>query len=235
MIHEFIENYWADWFPDLPAYQTFFYRLNLLEQTFQAIGGAWLELLTEDLPAELDHLIDSMPIILAEHGHAYTAQVARDVADVGYCQAKKTYFHGVRLPSIAARRRHSLPTPKEIWLREGSVHDLKSVKDQQIHLPNSTLFGDKAFADAELELWFAEQNTRLLTPIKKPKGSQLTKAQKAYNRLFSRLRQPIESFFNWLDEKTKIQTASKVRSTNGLMIHCFGKLTFAMLLLVFNY
>jgi hypothetical protein len=52
--------------------------------------------------------------------------------------------------------------------------------------------------------------------------------------LVSRLRQPIESFFNWLINKTDIQNAGTVRSTEGLMLHCFGKLTFAFYLLVFN-
>jgi hypothetical protein len=234
-IHEFIKNYWSDWFPTLPAYQTFCYRLNLLEQTFQTIGGVWFDLLKQDFPAENDHLIDSMPIMLAQNGHAYTARVARDISDVGYCSAKKTYFHGLRLHSIAARRFSALPTPREIWFREASTHDLNSFKDQEIHLPNTTLIGDKAYPDKELEEWLANQDTKLLTPLKKPNGKDLTKQQKTYNRMISRLRQPIESFFNWIDEKTGIQTAGKVRSTQGLMTHCFGKLTFAMLLLVFNY
>ena len=234
-IHQFIENYWADWFPLLPAYQTFCHRLNLLEPTFQTIGGAWFDLLKQDFPIENDHLIDSMPIMLAANGHAYTACVARDKADVGYCSAKKTVFYGVRLHSIVARCCATLPIPRSIWFREASTNDLQSLKDQEIYLPNTALIGDKAFLDQELEQWLANQNTRLLTPIKKPKGKQLTKEQKAYNRLISRLRQPIESLFNWIDEKPEIQTASKVRSTDGLMIHCFGKLTFAMFLLVFNY
>lgn len=58
--------------------------------------------------------------------------------------------------------------------------------------------------------------------------------QKYYNRLVSKIRQPIEGFFNWLIDKTDIQRASKVRSTDALFIHCFGKLTFAFILLVFN-
>jgi hypothetical protein len=41
----------------------------------------------------------------------------------------------------------------------------------------------------------AEQGTTLYTPIKKPKGQELTKMEKYYNRLVSRLRQPFESFF----------------------------------------
>ncbi|MDR3133452.1 MAG: transposase [Prevotellaceae bacterium] len=56
---------------------------------------------------------------------------------------------------------------------------------------------------------------------------------KAYNDLFSaavsRVRQPIESFFNWLIEKTTIQRASKVRSTAGLLVHLMGKITIAFI------
>lgn len=118
-IHEFIKNYWADWFPTLPSYQTFCYRLNLLEQTFQTIGGVWFDLLKQDFPTENDHLIDSMPIMLAKNGHAYTARVARDISDVGYCSAKKTYFHGLRLHSIAARRFSALPTEARNLVQRG--------------------------------------------------------------------------------------------------------------------
>ena len=39
--------------------------------------------------------------------------------------------------------------------------------------------------------------------------------------------------FNWIIEKTNIQNASKVRSTNGLLLHCFGKLAMAAIKWVF--
>ena len=48
------------------------------------------------------------------------------------------------------------------------------------------------------------------------------------------MRQPIESLFNWIDEKTGIQCASKVRYYRGLLVHVFGRLAAAMLLLAFN-
>lgn len=233
-IHNFIDNYWRHFFPRLPAYQTFVARLNLLEPTFQTIGGYMQELLVQAVPSEIDHLIDSLPIMLAHGGHAKRAKVARDVADVGYCAAKKTYFHGVRLHTIAQRRSGTLPLPKQIWVREGSCHDLRSIREQEIQLPNTSLIGDRAFPDPVFEVMLNHQHTTLYTPRKKPKGKELSTAEKHYNRLVSKLRQPIESFFKWLIDKTDIQRASTVRSTNGLMVHCFGKLTFAMFLLVFN-
>jgi hypothetical protein len=48
------------------------------------------------------------------------------------------------------------------------------------------------------------------------------------------VRQPIESLFNWIQEKTGIQVTSKVRSYQGLMIHVFGRLAAAMFLLAFH-
>lgn len=234
-IHRFIKLYWKDFFPTLPSYQTFVYRLNQMEDTFQTFGQYLNQQLKEKRRSEVDHLIDSLPIMLAKGGHAYTARVACDEADVGYCASKKLYFHGVRLHTIAQRRNGTIPLPNQIWFREASCHDLPSVREQEIYLPNTTLIGDKAFPDPVFEKMLEEQQTTLYTPIKKPKGEELSDEQKYYNRLVSKLRQPIESFFNWLIDKTDIQRASNVRSTDALWIHCFGKLTFAFWLLVFNY
>jgi hypothetical protein len=234
-IYRFTCNYWAKWFPDLPSYQAFNRRLNLLESAFHRIGATLLETLRDGQAAEIDHLIDSMPVMLAKGSFSRRASVAREVANIGYCAAKRLHFHGVRLHFINSRRSGLLPLPVHIWLREASVHDLTSLKEQALLLPNSTLFGDKAFCDQALETQFKEQNTQLLVPKKKPKGKELNGLEKERNRLISKIRQPIESFFNWLIAKTQIQRASQVRSTSGLLVHCFGKLTFALLLLVLYY
>ena len=66
----------------------------------------------------------------------------------------------------------------------------------------------------------------------------LLKNRRAGRDLFStavsKVRQPIESFFNWLNEKTNIQRAMKVRSTSGLLIHTMGKIAIALITLIFN-
>jgi hypothetical protein len=55
-----------------------------------------------------------------------------------------------------------------------------------------------------------------------------------YTRFVSATRQqPIESLFNWLIQKTDLQNASRVRSSQGLEAHCYGKLAVACLLLTF--
>jgi len=81
-----------------------------------------------------------------------------------------------------------------------------------------------------------EQLARLITPRKKPKGKELTKQEKYHNRLVARVSSAEPTrLFNWIIEKTNIQKASKVRSTDALLIHCWGKLAVAFFLLVFYY
>ncbi len=151
--------------------------------------------------------------------------------------ARRVYFAlpHVRLHLSAARRFGTLPVPTRIWLAQGSVYDSKALKEQTPEISANTLFGDLAYWDKQLIALIEAQNTQLITPVKKPKGKDLTEKQKYHNRLVSRFRQPIESLFNWIIEKTNIQTASKVRSTDALLIHCWGKLAVALFLLAFNY
>lgn len=234
-MHAFIKHYWSDWFPLLPSYQTFCYRLNKLESSFQTVGGKLLESLKMKTAFETDAIVDSMPVMLAAQGHSYSAKVAREIADSGFCAAKKTRFHGVRLHFIARRKSAALPVPARIWLCAGSIHDSKVFVEQQIKLPATFLFGDLAFTGRRITDWLADQQTKLLTGKKKPKGKELSETDKYQNRLTAKFRQPIESLFNWIIEKTGIQKASKVRSTDGLLIHCWGKLVVALYLLVFNY
>jgi hypothetical protein len=234
-MYRLILKYWREWFPRLPSYQTFVLRLNRLEPTFQTVGALLSALLATRRTPELDHLVDSLPVMLARHGYSYSARVGREVADVGYCAAKKTRFHGVRLHTVAQRRAGRLPLPAQVWLCAASHHDSKAFIGQQPEIATTSLFGDLAYPTPEIISHLKEQQTRLIAPKKKPKGAELTTGERYYNRLVRRIRQPIGSLFNWVEEKTGIQRASKVRSTDALMVHCWGKLAVAFFLLVFYY
>lgn len=234
-MYRLILKYWREWFPRLPSYQTFVLRLNRLGPTFQTFGAVLSGALAARHTPECDHLVDSLPVMLARHGYSYGARVGREVADAGYCAAKKTRFHGVRLHAVAQRRAGRLPLPAQVWLCSASHHDSKAFIGQRPEIAETSLFGDLAYPTPEIVSHLQAQHTRLIAPIKKPKGKELTTAEKYYNRMVRRIRQPIESLFNWIEEKTGIQRASKVRSTDALMIHCWGKLAVAFFLLIFNY
>jgi len=172
--------------------------------------------------------------MLACGARSKRARVALEIARTGFSAVKQTNFHGVRLHLLANKQSGRLPIPARIWLREGNIHDLIVLRERADELPTQiNLFADKAYDDKSFKSLLETKQIRLLTPIKKPKKSELSIKQKRFNKTICSMRQPIESFFKWLIDKTDIQRASQVRSTEGLIIHCLGKLTFALLLLNF--
>ena len=142
----------------------------------------------------------------------------------------------MKLHVIAEKRSDKLPLLGRAGLTPGSENDLQALRLALPAIGGGVLCGDKAYCDAPLKERLAEaQNLDLLTPIKKEKGQQtLPAADKLYSEAVSRIRQPIESLFSWIDEKTGIQRASKVRSYRGLLVHVFGRLAAAMLILALN-
>ena len=90
------------------------------------------------------------------------------------------------------------------------------------------------------ERLYMTHNAIMMTPVKAVKGqSEWDKLHdRAANDLFSKavskVRQPIEGWFNWLIEKTDFQRASKVRSAKGLLGHVFGNWVAAFIYLIFN-
>jgi len=150
-IHSFAKEYLLSWFPHLPSYKTFNYRLNLLAEAFAVLSQRLIEPFK---PVDCDSmisLVDSMPVITSA-GRNRTGNVAPEITAKGYCSTK-------------------------------------------------------------------------------------TQRNKAFNDLFSaavsKIRQPIESLFNWLNEKTNIQRAMKVRSTSRLLVHTMGKIAIAFIYLIF--
>jgi len=236
-IYDFINEYWRDWFPQLPSYQAFNRRVNLLADNFELLFAHLLQTLHLNRnQLTNDYLIDSMPIMLACGTRSKRARVAPEIAKTGFSATKQINFHGVRLHLFANRQSGALPIPAKVWLKEGNIHDLTALREIEDELPSGiNLFGDKAYTDKAFKTTLKEKQIQLLTPIKKPKKQKLSDMHKQYNKTISSVRQPIESFFKWLIDKTDIQRASQVRSTEGLLIHCLGKLTFALFLLNFYY
>ena len=121
-----------------------------------------------------------------------------------------------------------------------SENDLNVFKNAWSGFAERCFFGDKIYWDNDFfQRLNDEKNSIMYTPVKAVKGQSdwEKKFDRAANDLFSRsvsaVRQPIESFFNWLIEKTDFQRASKVRSTKGLLVHVFGKLAAAFITLIF--
>lgn len=110
------------------------------------------------------------------------------------------------------------------------------LKELAEDLYDTPIYADKAYISELLQQGLAQQGVILHTPVKKKKGQKhLFLFEEALSTLISQVRQPIESLFSWIEEKTGIQKASKVRSLSGLLVHVFGRMAAAMLMLVANF
>jgi hypothetical protein len=240
-IHSFAKEYLFSWFPALPSYQTFNYRLNMLSEAFAVLSQRLIESFK---PVDCDSmisLVDSMPVITSA-GRNRTGKVAPEITAKGYCSTKNQYYYGLKLHTLAFRHKTTIPFPESIVLSAACENDLSIFKENWGDvISNRTCFGDKIYSDFEYfnQEKAATQHVEMLTPVKAIKGEplEITQRNKAFNDLFStavsKIRQPIESLFNWLNEKTNIQRAMKVRSTFGLLVHTMGKIAIAFIYLIF--
>ena len=116
---------------------------------------------------------------------------------------------------VGQRKEGTIPFSGMIALIPESENDLTVFKNECVpYLAEKTVLADKIYSDFS---FFNESNlVKVLTPHKEIKGEieVLKQRKKVARYLFShsKARQPIESFFNRLKEKTEIQRASKVRA-----------------------
>jgi hypothetical protein len=237
-IYQFARDFLMDWFPDLGSYQAFNNRVNRRSEAMRALTQGLLDEFAPQDRSQDFTLLDSMPIITCSGKRQ--GKVAREIADKGYCSTKSMYYYGLKLHALGSWRKHRLPHPEQILFTPASANDLTLYKEAWSQIPNRTFFGDKIYNDHDFFQDIKDRyNSCMLTPVKAVKGmaEALKKFDRAANDLYSRavskIRQPIESLFNWIIEKADIQRASKVRSTKGLILHAYGRIAAAFITLIF--
>jgi len=236
-VYNFIRDYWGKWFPLLPKYHAFNHRINQLCNVLPVILSVFMPSLPCVLPT-FEHLLDSMPIIVAKASRSGTARAASDVCDKGYCASKKMYYYGAKLHLLGVNCFGRLPTPAAARLSKAGDADITVAKEWLGNdFAGLTIFADKAYIDKN---WHSMlklvHDISVITPVKLAKGQQfLDAADKLFSRFVSTIRQAIETMFNWLNEKVNLQNASKVRSRKSLFVHVFGKLLAACCEFSFNF
>ena len=233
-VHRYIRDHWLEWFPKIPAYQTYNDRLNRLVSTFPVLVHEMLCIIASQTHfSEEFTLTDSMPIITCSNRRK--AKVARELCNKGYNSVKQRHYYGVKLHAIGLMSPKNLPLPEYLLLSPASEHDVSAQRVLLENFHHRSIFGDKAFQDKKLDRALKNNDCQLFTPV--AYQEDLTRALRKftqaaddlYSAAVSSIRQPIESFFNWLIEKTDIQRASKVRSLQGLLVHVFGKIASAFM------
>jgi hypothetical protein len=220
------QRYLGDWFPKLPSYTAYVQRLNRLAACFPALFESFCP---AQAPMNIAGLVDSFPIVMAQRSRRYRAKVAPEYASWGYCSSKQLHYYGVKLHLIGDHRANTLPLPRYAGLTDAATHDAPAFEQVMHHLPYREIYADMAYEHFSR---YPDLPFTLLSPVKKQKGQEFHDAADDWlSRAVSSVRQPIESLFNWIEQKTGIQCASKVRSSNGLLVHVFGRLAAAMCML----
>ena len=223
-IYQFVKDYFPGWFPDLPAYQNFNRRINFLAPAFQKLYALLISEETADTGTR-SHLLDSFPIIVANQKRSRIAKSAAGLCNKGYCASKSMYYYGVKLHVLGQKQPRTLPKPRIVSVTAASENDITVAKELLSETCNLDIFADKMYADAEWAKELALRGITISTPIKLKKGQQFLDARDSYlSSAISSVRQAIESFFNWINDKTRLQFASKVRSVHGLIAFVFARL-----------
>lgn len=237
-VHDYAKRYLADWFPQLPSYATFVTRLNRMSVVFPLLAANLVQSVDRQDVMDRFVVVDSFPIIVCSTKRP--GKVAPEIVDKGYCATKGMHYWGVKLHALNTCRPRRLPLPEILKITPASENDLSAMRQELMGLSGYTVFADKAYADKNLQEAIKLQNSQLLTPVKlvQHENNRIRQFKKAaddlYSTAVSRVRQPIESFFHWLNNQFYLQNASKVRSNPGLIIHIFGKIAAALALWVFN-
>lgn len=232
-IYDYVNRHLREWFPKFPCYKGFIHRVNKISHLFEGLVESILAELSIKMQEDLPALMDSMPIIIAHRGRRFKACVAEEIATAnGYCSTKKLPYYGIKLHMIGLYTKGSLPLPITLGITNAGTSDIKVLDEVEASLPSGLrVFADKAYQRGGNSIEQKEQIT-LFIPVKREKGQELLDAaDRLLSTAISSVRQPIESLFSWIEEKTNIQIASNVRSYQGLMVHVFGKLAAALLLL----
>jgi hypothetical protein len=230
-LYNYTKMHLLKWFPQLPSYQAFNRRLNELAPAFQQLAIILLDM--QDMGDCISDvsIIDSMPIILAKQSRSSRAKVAPELCSKTYSASRKQWYYGMKLHAIGVARYKRIPVPSCLCISTASAHDLIVAKQMMDSPPSAIhrLFADKAYCDDAWKHALAQDGIHLCTPFKKTRGYiELFTSEDCISSFISSIRQPIESFFNWLNEKTNIQVASKVRSTKGLLTFIFGRIAAAL-------
>jgi len=237
-VYEYADEHMREWFPKLGTYASFNNRLNRLPSAFMQVVASLIEGCQPEDCCLGQSLLDSMPIITCSGRR--TPKVATEIVDKGVCPSKGIYYHGLKLHALGFRRIGKLPFPEQLLATPASFNDLYVFKEAWSGIAGRCFWGDKIYHNKEFfEKLGTEKGSIMLTPVKSIKGQtdwdkQFDKAaDDLFSKAVSQVRQPIESLFNWLIEKTDFQKASKVRSTKGLLVHVFGKIAAAFIYLIF--
>ena len=225
---EFIDKFHLDWFPELPRYSSWVERLLRLEPAMPSL----LESLLLKPRGEAKRVVDSCPVVVCSARRSKRSKTAEMLADTGYCGTKRMFYRGVKLHVVAhLDGSRSVPYPLVIGVSRAGMNDIDGLRQIIPDLHGGEIWFDKAYRGKDDKTTLEGQGCGVRMPRVKHKGLHHFKGRDTLNYTISRERQPIETLFSWLSERTGFQDAHKVRSARGLLFFIWSCLIVGIALL----
>ena len=175
--------------------------------------------------------IDSKPIEVCRVSRGKRCKMGTNgdytqAPDFGYCASQGIYFFGYKLHALCGLSGviHSYE------LSKASVHDINYLKDIRQFYHDCSIFGDKGYISAEVQLdLFETANIKLECPYRlnqkdwKPTFIPFAKARKRIETLFSQLNDQFMVIRNY------------AKDTRGLFARIIGKISALTVLQYINY
>jgi hypothetical protein len=137
-------------------------------------------------------VIDSMPLPLCHSARIHRARRMRDIADIGYCAAKKEYYYGFK----GSFQETDEGFITHYVVSKASVHDVQLAEELIEPSPHPYILADKGYVSGSLkerlkeELGvhlFAQPRSNSKQPFSKPLAACVRSKRKRIETLFSGL------------------------------------------------
>jgi DDE family transposase len=161
-------------------------EFSLWETVFKTISQAF-----QETDRCFEYLVDSMPVEVCANYRSYRCKILKGKQFIGFCKAKKKFYYGFKLHLITLAN----GLPIEFLITPASVADITAFKMMEIDLvPNSKIYGDKAYTDYRFEDLLNEMAGIHVIPERKANAKRQHSGCLRY--LQSILRKRIETTFS---------------------------------------
>lgn len=158
---------------------------------------------------DMEYIIDSFPVRVCHNIRISRSKLLQGEQYRGYNASKREYFYGVKIQLVTTVE----GIPVDLYLVEGAEHDAQILKRMYHDLPpESTLYGDSAYTNYEIEDLFKETEQVNLKICRKSNSKRKDQPYMAYIK--EAMRKRIETTISQI-------TALMPRHINAVTTHGF--------------
>ncbi len=147
--------------------------------------------------AELEYIIDSFPLKVCHNIRIRRSRLLKGEQWRGYNASKREYFYGVKVQLVTTKD----GVPVELCFVPGHEHDVVALRKMYFDLPpESTLYGDSAYTEYEIEELYKETELIELKISRKANSKRPDKPYQAFIK--TTMRKRIETSISEIVELT---------------------------------